>query len=127
MQLYKAILAQYGQNVAGGIGSFSQMGFLLGKFVVQALRQVKAPYTIKSVNAAFKAIKDVEDRVAVSAVGVRHLPAAHPEQRRLHDRRRTTGRWSRPRDASTFSAADPQIAQYRRPRRHGTVNESSNP
>ena len=28
MQLYKAILAKYGQNVAGGIGSFSQFGFL---------------------------------------------------------------------------------------------------
>ena len=34
MQLYKAILAKYGQSVAGGLGSFSQMGFLLGKFLV---------------------------------------------------------------------------------------------
>ena len=31
MQLYKAILEQYGKNVAGGLGSFSQMGYLLGE------------------------------------------------------------------------------------------------
>ncbi len=58
MQLYKTILKQYGKAVAGGIGSFSQMGFLLGKFSVDALDTIKGPYTIKSVNAAFKAIKD---------------------------------------------------------------------
>ncbi len=58
MQLYKAILAKYGQSVAGGVGSFSQMGFLLGKFSTKALQKVKGPYTIKSVNAAIKAIKD---------------------------------------------------------------------
>ena len=58
MQLYKAILAKYGSSVAGGIGSFSQMGFLLGKFLVQALETVKGPYTIKSVNAAIQGIKD---------------------------------------------------------------------
>src|SRR5438067_11874248 len=32
MQLYKAILKQYGSAVSGGIGSFSEMGYLLGKF-----------------------------------------------------------------------------------------------
>src|SRR5690349_9122395 len=54
MKLYKAILAQYGQSVAGGIGSFSQMGYLLGKFFVQAVGTVKPPYTIANVNAAIK-------------------------------------------------------------------------
>src|ERR1700761_850503 len=57
MQLYKAILAKYGHSVAGGIGSFSQFGFLLGKFLVQALDTVKGPYTMKSVNAAIVGIK----------------------------------------------------------------------
>src|SRR5213595_3851812 len=44
MQQYKAILAKYGSSVAGGIGSFSQMGFLLGKFFVGAMQKVKPPY-----------------------------------------------------------------------------------
>ena len=30
MNLYKGILKQYGRKVSGGIGSFSQMGFLEG-------------------------------------------------------------------------------------------------
>ncbi|MBV9473842.1 MAG: ABC transporter substrate-binding protein, partial [Solirubrobacterales bacterium] len=46
MQLYKAILSKYGSAVAGGVGSFSQMGFLLAKFFVGAMQHVKAPYTI---------------------------------------------------------------------------------
>src|SRR5436309_1406268 len=57
MQLYKAILGQYGKAVAGGLGSFSEMGYLLGKFSVNALEKVKGPYTIQSVNTAFKNIK----------------------------------------------------------------------
>src|ERR1700729_1689367 len=58
IQNFKAILAKDGQNVAGGIGSFSQFGYLLSKFLVQALNTVKGPYTIKSVNAAIEGIKD---------------------------------------------------------------------
>src|SRR5947199_6407836 len=50
MQLYKAILAKYGQSVAGGLGSFSEMGYLLGRFSTDALLKVKGAYNIKSVN-----------------------------------------------------------------------------
>ncbi len=46
MQLYKAILKQYGAAVAGGLGSFSEMGYLLGKFSVDALDTINGPYTI---------------------------------------------------------------------------------
>ena len=42
MQLYKSILAQYGQSVAGGMGSFSQMGFLLGEVLGRRLRRSRA-------------------------------------------------------------------------------------
>jgi branched-chain amino acid transport system substrate-binding protein len=59
MNLYKAILAQYGKNVSGGIGSFSQMGFVEARLMVQALEAVKGAYTVASVNAAVKALKDV--------------------------------------------------------------------
>ena len=44
--------------VTGGVGSFSQMGFLDAELAVKALQNVKGAYTVKSVNDAFKAIKD---------------------------------------------------------------------
>jgi branched-chain amino acid transport system substrate-binding protein len=59
MNLYKAILAQYGSAVTGGIGSFSQMGFVEAELMVKALESVTGDYTVSSVNAAIKALKDV--------------------------------------------------------------------
>jgi len=59
MNLYKAILAQYGKSVTGGIGSFSQMGFTEAELMVKALESVTGDYTVASVNAAIKALKDV--------------------------------------------------------------------
>jgi branched-chain amino acid transport system substrate-binding protein len=58
MNLYKAILKQYGSAVSGGIGSFSQMGFTQGEIAVHALESVKGAYTVKSVNAAFEGVKN---------------------------------------------------------------------
>jgi branched-chain amino acid transport system substrate-binding protein len=60
MNLYRAILKQYGSNVSGGIGSFSQFGFVEARLAVQALSTIQGDYTVASVNAAFKALKDVE-------------------------------------------------------------------
>ena len=85
MQLYKNILAQYGKNVAGGLGSFSEMGYLLGKFSVDALQTVKGPIHDQERQRGVQGDQGPEDRAAVPAVGVRRLPAAHPEQRGLHD------------------------------------------
>src|SRR5215831_5233208 len=59
MNLYKAILAQYGSNVTGGIGSFSQMGFTEAELMVKALESVQGDYTVASVNAAIKGLKNV--------------------------------------------------------------------
>jgi len=59
MNLYRAILKQYGSNVSGGIGSFSQFGFVEARLAVQALSTITGDYTVQSVNAAFKALKDV--------------------------------------------------------------------
>jgi branched-chain amino acid transport system substrate-binding protein len=59
MTLYKNILSQYGSSVSGGIGSFSEMGFIDGEILVNALNRVKgSTYTVKNVNAAIKATKD---------------------------------------------------------------------
>src|SRR5246127_4087280 len=57
MQLYKAILAKYGSNVAGGIGSFSQMGFDLAKFLTEALEKTKPPHTMATGNKAIVGLK----------------------------------------------------------------------
>jgi branched-chain amino acid transport system substrate-binding protein len=57
MNLYKGILKQYGKKVTGGIGSFSQMGFLQGEIAVHALQNMNGPYTFKNVNQAFHSIK----------------------------------------------------------------------
>jgi len=59
MNLYRAILKQYGSNVSGGIGSFSQFGFVEARLAVQALGTITGAYTVQSVNAAFKALKNV--------------------------------------------------------------------
>src|SRR6201996_218491 len=60
MNLYKAILSQYGKSVQGGIGSFSQMGFTEAEIAVHALQSITGAYTVQSVNAAFKAVKDFD-------------------------------------------------------------------
>src|SRR5215468_8621117 len=59
MNLYKAILSQYGSAVAGGVGSFSQMGFVEAELMVKALQSVTGDYTVANVNAAIKGLKDV--------------------------------------------------------------------
>ena len=60
MNLYRAILKQYGSNVSGGVGSFSQFGFVEARLAVQALETITGRRTPwQSVNAAFKALKNV--------------------------------------------------------------------
>jgi branched-chain amino acid transport system substrate-binding protein len=113
MQLYKAILAKYGSSVAGGIGSFSQMGFLLGKFSVDALQTVKGPVTIKSANAAFKAIKDQKTELLCQPWVYGNYPLHIPNNSDFtttpQDGKMVTAQGCTP-----ISAADPQIAAYRK-------------
>lgn len=56
--LYRSVLAKYGSAVTGGLGSFSQMGFTEAQIAVQALLTIKGPYTVASVNGAFRAVKN---------------------------------------------------------------------
>jgi branched-chain amino acid transport system substrate-binding protein len=56
--LYRQVLARYGKGVTGGLGSFSQMGFTEAQIAVKALEGISGAYTAKSVNAAFKGVKD---------------------------------------------------------------------
>ena len=60
LNLYKGILKQYGTDVSGGIGSFSEMGFTMGEIATHALESVKGAYTTQSVNAAFQGVKNYD-------------------------------------------------------------------
>ena len=112
MQLYKAILSQYGQAVAGGIGSFSQMGFVLAKFSTKALDGVTGPYTIASVNTAFKNIKDYTSEMLCQPWTYGPYPLHIPNNSDFT----TTpdnGKMVTAQGCTPISNDDPQIAAYR--------------
>jgi branched-chain amino acid transport system substrate-binding protein len=64
MNLYKAILAKYGDSgpnkVSGGIGAFSEMGFTDAEIAVHALEGIKGSYTVSSVTSALRGVKDFD-------------------------------------------------------------------
>jgi branched-chain amino acid transport system substrate-binding protein len=61
MQLYKAVLRQYGSAVSGGVGAFSQIGFAIAEITVHALESVHGPYTVRSVNQAIENVTNFDD------------------------------------------------------------------
>jgi branched-chain amino acid transport system substrate-binding protein len=113
IELYKAILAKYGQSVAGGIGSFSQFGFLLAKFLVQALDTVKPPYTIASVNKAIVGIKAYKSEMLCQPWTYGHL-ALHIPNNADYTVTPDNGKMVTAQGCTAISPADPQIAQYRK-------------
>ncbi len=88
------------------------MGFVLAKFLTQALQTVKGPYTMKSVNQAILGIKDYKTEMICTPwtygkVGL-HIPnntdyTTTPEN----------GKMVTAQGCTQISSADPQIAQYR--------------
>jgi branched-chain amino acid transport system substrate-binding protein len=110
-QLYRAILAKYGQSVSGGVGSFSQFGFLLAKFLVQALDTVKGPYTIKKVNAAIVGLKNIKSEMLCDpwtyGKARLHIPN-HADYTVTPD----NGKMATVQGCTNISTADPQIAAY---------------
>lgn len=110
-QLYRAVLARYGQTVSGGIGSFSQMGFVMGEFAVKALEHAKPPYTLKSVNAAFKGITDYHSDMLCRPWTYGDYPLHIPNS---VDYTTTPegGQMRTVQGCTPISSADPQIAQY---------------
>src|SRR5947209_4283437 len=113
MQLYKAILAKYGKAVAGGLGSFSEMGYLLGKFSTDALQTVKGPYNIQSVNAAFKAIKDQKTELLCQPWVYGPYPLHIPNNADFTTTP-NNGKMVTAQSCFNVSSADPQIAAYRK-------------
>ncbi|MBV9418056.1 MAG: ABC transporter substrate-binding protein, partial [Solirubrobacterales bacterium] len=112
MQQYKAILKQYGSAVAGGLGSFSEMGYLLGKFLTDALQKDPGPYTMANVNAAIKNIKDEKTELLCQPWVYGNYPLHIPNNADFT----TTpdnGKMVTAQGCFNVSSADPQIAQYR--------------
>ena len=114
MNLYKAILTQYGSAVSGGVGSFSQMGFVEAELMVKALESVNGDYTVASVNAAIKGLKDVNTGMLCQSwtYGSYSLHIPNNEDYTVTP---SNGQMTMaPNGTCTpISAVDPQIAQYR--------------
>jgi branched-chain amino acid transport system substrate-binding protein len=111
MQLYKGILAKYGKSVAGGIGSFSQMGFVLGKFLTQALENVKGPYTIASVNKAIVSIKNEKTEMLCQPWTYGKV-SLHIPNNADYTTTPSSGKMVTARGCTAIPSSDPQIAQY---------------
>jgi branched-chain amino acid transport system substrate-binding protein len=114
-QLFDAILKQYGSNVSGGVGSFSEMGFTIGEIATHALESVKGPYTIASVSAALKGVTNFN--TGMLCQGYTYGPySLHIPNNMDYTVTPNNGKFVQ---ASTgggctlISADDPQIAAYR--------------
>jgi len=112
MNLYKAILSQYGKSVQGGIGSFSQMGFTEAEIAVHALQSINGAYTVQSVNAAFKAVKDFDTGMLCQAWTYGSYPL-HIPNNSDYTVTPSDGKMTTAQGCTQISAVDPQIAQYR--------------
>ena len=112
MSLYKAILAQYGHAVSGGIGSFSQMGFAEAEIMVHALEAVTGPYTVQSVNAAIKAVSGFNTGMLCQGWTYGTYPL-HIPNNEDYTVTPNNGRMVTAQGCTQISSVDPQIAAYR--------------
>ena len=112
MNLYKAILKQYGTDVSGGIGSFSEMGFTMGKIATHALESINGPYTTQSVNAAFKAVKNYDTGMLCQLWTFGSYPL-HIANNQDYTVTPNNGKMVLKQGCTNISSVDPQIAQYR--------------
>jgi branched-chain amino acid transport system substrate-binding protein len=110
--LYRAILSKYGSAVSGGLGSFSQMGFLEAEIAVHALKTIKGSYTAKAVNSAFKAVKNFKTNIICKPWYFGTAPLHIPNNT---DRTVTpqSGHMALKENCFAVSAADPDIARVR--------------
>jgi branched-chain amino acid transport system substrate-binding protein len=97
--------------VSGGIGSFSQMGFVDARLAVQALQNVKGPYTVKSVNAAIKGIKAAKTEMLCEPWTYGNYPL-HIPNNTDYTVTPNNGKMVIAQGCTPISSNDPQIAQY---------------
>jgi branched-chain amino acid transport system substrate-binding protein len=113
MKLYKAILAQYGKSVSGGVGSFSQMGFTEAEIATHALESINGPYTVQSVNAAFKDVTNYNTGMVCQLWTYGDYPM-HIANNADYTVTPDNGKMAQAQGCTNISAVDPQIAQYRK-------------
>jgi branched-chain amino acid transport system substrate-binding protein len=113
MNLYKAMLKQYGKAVSGGIGSFSQMGFTEAEILVHALESITSnTYTVASVNAAVKAVSDYNTGMLCQLWSYGSYPT-HIPNNMDYTVTPDNGKMVTAQGCTLISAVDPQIAAYR--------------
>jgi len=112
--LFKAILAKYGTNVTGGVGSFSQMGFTMGEIATKALMTITGDYTVQSVNAAFAAVKDLNTGMLCQGFTYGDY-SSHLPNNMDYTVTPNNGQFVQATDGgcTLISGADPQVAAYR--------------
>jgi branched-chain amino acid transport system substrate-binding protein len=113
MNLYKAILAQYGKSVSGGIGSFSQMGFAEAEIMVHALESVQGSYTAASVNAALKGVSNFDTGMLCKPWTYGPYPM-HIPNNTDYTVTPNNGTMVIAQGCTDISSVDPQIAAYRK-------------
>ncbi len=113
MNLYKAILKKYGKAVSGGVGSFSQMGFTEAEIIVHALRTIKGPYTVQSVNAAIKAVSNFNTGMLCQLWTYGAYPL-HIPNNADYTVTPNNGKMVIAQGCTQISSVDPQIAAYRK-------------
>jgi branched-chain amino acid transport system substrate-binding protein len=113
MNLYRAILKQYGSAVSGGIGSFSQMGFTIAETATHALESVKGAYTVKSVNQAFENVKNYNTGMLCKPWTYGPYPL-HIANNTDYTVTPDNGKMVIAQGCTPISAVDPGIAQYRK-------------
>jgi branched-chain amino acid transport system substrate-binding protein len=111
--LYRNVLAKYGKSVTGGLGSFSQMGFTEAQIAVKALEGISGSYTAKSVNDAFKSVKDFKTDILCKPWYYGDAPLHIPNNT---DRTVTPqgGHMVQKEGCFAISEVDPAIAQVRK-------------
>jgi branched-chain amino acid transport system substrate-binding protein len=113
MNLYRAILKQYGSAVTGGVGSFSQMGFTIAEIATHALESISGPYTVQSVNQAFESVKDFDTGMLCEPWTYGNY-AFHIANNVDYTVTPENGKMVIAQGCTPISANDPQIAAYRK-------------
>jgi branched-chain amino acid transport system substrate-binding protein len=113
MTLYKAMLKQYGKAVSGGIGSFSQMGFTEAEIAVHALETITGPYTVASVNAAFKAVTNYNTGM-LCQLWTYGSYSMHIPNNEDYTVTPDNGKMVTAQGCTQISSVDPQVAAYRK-------------
>src|ERR1700689_3826117 len=114
-QLFDAILKQYGSDVSGGVGSFSEMGFTIAEIGTHALESITGAYTIQSVSAALEAVSNFNTGMLCQGYTYGNYPL-HIPNNMDYTVTPDNGKFveaSSGGGCTLISASDPQIASYR--------------